>query len=599
MGVSTTADIDTMDLPFETPKRVACIGGGQLGRMMALEAPRLGIRMSFLDPLGTDCPAAQVAPHSCIVKGSLKDEASIRELAKGADVLTVEIEHIGVEALEALEKEGVNVQPSSRVLGIIRDKFLQKEHFQKNSIPLPPFRVTSSKDEIKNAANELGLPLMLKSRKGGYDGRGNAVLKTTSDADVAEALSSLGCTSGDSLDLYAEGWIDFDCEVAVMVVRSSNGKDSASYPAVNAIQQNSICRVVLAPARSVKAEIQTECERIAKQAIDSLGVGASGMFGVELFVTKSGKVLLNEVAPRPHNTGHYTQDACAVSQFENHIRGVCGLPLGSTRMIVEAAAMVNVLGAASGTFEDTSKSSNIAMSLPTAVVHWYGKAGCRPGRKMGHINMTANSHGELDASLSEILAAEAIPVSLLPGGHLQSSPVVGVIMGSQSDLPTMNAAVDMLKKFGIPYEVDIVSAHRTPDKLMSYSRSAAGRGIRVIIAGAGGAAHLPGMVAAMTPLPVVGVPVKTSTLSGVDSLYSIVQMPRGVPVATVAIGNAMNAGLLAVRILSTSRADLRQKMADYQDEMTDMVNDMSSKLTELGSDDFLAQMDNKNKSVNV
>lgn len=172
-------------------------------------------------------------------------------------------------------------------------------------------------------------------------------------------------------------------------------------------------------------------------------------------------------------------------------------------------------------------------------------------------------------------------------------------MGSHSDLPTMNAAVDILKKFGVSYEVDIVSAHRTPDKLMQYSRAAAGRGIRVIIAGAGGAAHLPGMVAAMTPLPVVGVPVKTSTLSGVDSLYSIVQMPRGIPVATVAIGNAMNAGLLAVRILSTSRADLREKMEKYQDEMTEMVNEASAKLIDIGSDAFLNQMDNKNQSVNV
>ena len=268
-------------------------------------------------------------------------------------------------------------------------------------------------------------------------------------------------------------------------------------------------------------------------------------------------------------------------------------------MIVEAAAMVNVLGAPSGTSEDTLKSSNAAMLMPTAVVHWYGKAGCRAGRKMGHINLTGSSQVEIDASLSELMVLEGIPVSLLPGGKLASSPLVGVIMGSQSDLPTMNAAVDMLKKFGVPYEVDIVSAHRTPDKLMDYSRSAASRGIRVIIAGAGGAAHLPGMVAAMTPLPVVGVPVKTSTLSGVDSLYSIVQMPRGVPVATVAIGNAMNAGLLAVRILSTSRADLRQKMADYQVEMRDMVNGMSDKLLDLGSDDFLSRMDNKNKSVNV
>ena len=172
-------------------------------------------------------------------------------------------------------------------------------------------------------------------------------------------------------------------------------------------------------------------------------------------------------------------------------------------------------------------------------------------------------------------------------------------MGSQSDLPTMNAAIDMLKKFGIPYEVDIVSAHRTPDKLMEYSRSAVERRLRVIIAGAGGAAHLPGMVASMTPLPVVGVPVKTSTLSGVDSLYSIVQMPRGIPVATVAIGNSTNAGLLAARILCTSRPELRQKMNDYQLELKNMVDDMSTKLTDLGSDSFLDQMENKSNAVNI
>jgi phosphoribosylaminoimidazole carboxylase len=414
-------------------------------------------------------------------------------------------------------------------------------------------------------------------------------------------LEKLGCGEviSDEFDLYGEGWIDFDCEVAVMVVRSSNGKDTAAYPAVNAIQQDSICRVVLAPARNISEIVEAECERVAKAAVDSFGAGASGMFGVELFVTKQGKVLLNEIAPRPHNTGHYTQDACAVSQFENHLRGVCGLPLGSTDMIVESAAMVNVLGAPSGTMEDTMKSSNAAMKIPRAVVHWYGKENCRAGRKMGHINVTAGSHGEMEESLSELLAVEGIPVSLLPGGCLNSTPLVGVIMGSQSDLPTMHAAVDMLKKFGVPYEVDIVSAHRTPDKLVEYSRSAAGRGLRVLIAGAGGAAHLPGMVASMTPLPVIGVPVKTSTLSGVDSLYSIVQMPRGIPVATVAIGNSTNAGLLAVRILSTSRPELREQMKGYQNEMTEMVNDMSTKLLDLGSDEFMAQLDHKSKSVNV
>lgn len=611
-GTTTSANGGKLHGPYRQmtarPIRVGCVGGGQLGRMMALEAPRVGIRMKFLDPAGIKCPAAQVVPHTSVVQGSLNHSSKLKELAQGVDVLTVEIEHVGVETLEELEKDGVNVQPSSRVLRIIRDKLVQKEHFQAARVPLPPFRKTSSINAIKDAAAELGLPLMLKCRRGGYDGRGNAVLKSTSDADILDALEKLGvvvvggaasASNDSSLDLYAEGWIKFECEVAVMVVRSSNNHDTASYPAVSAIQEDSICRVVLAPARDVSPEIRATCEQVARHAIDSLGTGASGMFGVELFVTKDGTVLLNEVAPRPHNTGHYTQDACTVSQFENHLRGVCGLPLGSTKMTVEAAAMINVLGAPSGTEEDTLRSSNAALAMPCANVHWYGKAECRAGRKMGHINLTGQSIAELDESLLTLLAIEGIATSTMPGGRLESSPLVGIIMGSQSDLPTMNAAVDILKKFGVPYEVDIVSAHRTPDKLVSYSRSAAGRGVRVIIAGAGGAAHLPGMVASMTPLPVIGVPVRTSTLSGVDSLYSIVQMPQGIPVATVAIGNAANAGLLAVRILSTSRGDLRQKMMTYQVELTDMVEETSSRLTEMGSDEFLARMDSKNKSVNV
>ncbi|KAL7567640.1 hypothetical protein ACA910_000233 [Epithemia clementina (nom. ined.)] len=609
------------------PIRVACVGGGQLGRMMALEAPRLNIQMSFLDSGGCDSPAGQVVPSNRVVMGGLNDASKIQELAalvtgggEGAHVVTVEIEHINVNGLAQLEKQGVNVQPSSRVLGIIQDKFAQKQHLASRGVPLPNFRETPSLASIQEAAKELGLPLMLKVRRGGYDGRGNAVLKSDAVQDIETALQDLGVkdTSATNLDIYAEGWIDFDCEIAVMVVRSSRGgKETASYPAVNAIQHNSICRVVLAPARNVPAAVRAEAEQLAIRAVDSLGDGASGVFGVEMFVSKPKNtrekehqtVLLNEIAPRPHNTGHYTQDACAVSQFENHLRAICGLPLGSTAMVVEAAAMVNVLGAASGTMEDTTLSCNAAMSMPRAVVHWYGKAGCRAGRKMGHINLTGHSHSELNANLAELLALEGIPVSLLPMGRaptltsspssLAGSPLVGVVMGSQSDLPTMNAAIELLKKFDISYEVDIVSAHRTPDKMMEYSRSAASRGLRVIIAGAGGAAHLPGMIASMTPLPVIGVPVKTSTLSGMDSLYSIVQMPRGVPVATVAIGNAMNAGLLAVRILSASRSELRQQMVKYQNDMKVAVDDSSSRLMELGSDAFLQQMEHKSTSVNI
>merc|ERR1719162_2021333 len=197
------------------------------------------------------------------------------------------------------------------------------------------------------------------------------------------------------------------------------------------------------------------------------------------------------------------------------------------------------------------------------------------------------------------MVLENIPQTAIPGEGLRNSPLVGVIMGSQSDLPTMQAAVEILKKFQIPYEVDIVSAHRTPDKLVSYSRAAVSRGLQVIIAGAGGAAHLPGMVAALTTLPVIGVPIKTSTLNGQDSLLSIVQMPRGVPVATVAIGNAMNAGLLAVRILCGSRPSLRAKMEGYQVEMKEKVDAMSESLSEKGSEAFLEGMENKSQSVNV
>lgn len=218
-----------------------------------------------------------------------------------------------------------------------------QEYFSKHSIPLPPYINLPSTISILTASEKFGLPLMLKSRKGAYDGRGNTVLKEISPKAIANALNDLGLKESDLANdaLYAEGWIDFHSEVGVMVVRSTTGETRA-YPATTAIQIDSICRLVFAPARNVPASVRHKCEKIAMQAVDSLGDGATGVFGVELFLvnTPGGgvDVLLNEVAPRPHNTGHYTQDACAVSQFENHLRAVCGLPLGDTNLIVGAAA---------------------------------------------------------------------------------------------------------------------------------------------------------------------------------------------------------------------------------------------------------------------
>lgn len=247
---------------------------------------------------------------------------------------------------------------------------------------------------------------------------------------------------------------------------------------------------------------------------------------------------MNEIAPRPHNSGHYTIEACETSQYENHLRAILSLPLGSTALKVPSTVMLNLIGFSSSMSEITSI-VNLALTIPGASVHLYGKSECRKGRKMGHITIVANSDAQLRERLRPLLLALPssplsetnlyAPIPPTPGsGISHKNPLVGIIMGSDSDLPTMLPAARILDNFRIPYELTIVSAHRTPDRLVEYARSASSRGLRTIIAGAGGAAHLPGMVAAMTALPVVGVPVKGSSLDGVDSLYSIVQMPVSV-----------------------------------------------------------------------
>lgn len=321
---------------------------------------------------------------------------------------------------------------------------------------------------------------------------------------------------------------------------------------------------------------------------------------------------MNEIAPRPHNSGHYTIEACETSQYENHLRAILSLPIGSTALKVPSAAMLNLLGA-SNDISELTDFAKFALGVPGAHVHLYGKAESRKGRKMGHITVTADSDAEISARLRQLLlrlpggstTADIdlhAPAAPKPGsGHPHKQPLVGVIMGSDSDLPVMLPAARILDRFSIPYELTIVSAHRTPDRLVEYARSAASRGLRVIVAGAGGAAHLPGMVAAMTALPVIGVPVKGSSLDGVDSLHSIVQMPvgvlvlnfvpvvnrcshrqRGIPVATVAINNGTNAGLLAVRILGAGNPSLVREMENYLKGLEEEVLGKVEKLEEVG-----------------
>ncbi|EOD20945.1 hypothetical protein EMIHUDRAFT_421581 [Emiliania huxleyi CCMP1516] len=554
-----------------TSVRVGVVGGGQLGQMMALAAHRLGVKLTCLDPGGLASPTGKVC--GAAVTGGLADGAAIRKLAAEVDVLTVEIEHIDTASLAAIEAEGkVAVHPSPRTLATIQDKLLQKRHLSTvDGVSLGDFCDVPDAAALLAAGETWGYPLMLKARTLAYDGRGNAVVRSAAEAE--SAFSSL--SRGGAVPLYAERWAEFVSELAVMVARARDGT-VVTYPLTVTEQRDSMCHTVVAPA-PVAASVSEQALAVARKAISSLW--GAGIFGVELFHMKDGSVLLNEIAPRPHNSGHYTMDACVTEQHEMHLRCVAGLPLGDTSMKVVAAAMYNVIGSADGKLSTTLAAVDAALAMPCAALHWYGKAPPKPRRKMAHVNLVGGSRHEVAIALRKL---EAI------ADAANGAPVVSIIMGSDSDLPCMKAAAEVLEQFGVAYEITIVSAHRTPSRMYEFAREADARGVRVIIAGAGGAAHLPGMVAALTPLPVIGVPVKSSALSGNDSLLSIVQMPRGVPVATVAIHNAANAGLLAVRTLGAADPTLRRKMAAYMESQEAEVLCKADKLEKGG---FRAYLD--------
>eukprot|EP00250_Pteridium_aquilinum_P029702 c39978_g1_i1 orf=142-2100(+) len=551
---------------------IGVLGGGQLGRMLCQAASCMGLKIAVLDP-EKDCPASSLAYKQVV--GSFRDTNAVREFAKGCGVLTVEIEHVDVEALEELEMEGVDINPKPFTIRIIQDKYLQKVHFDEHGVALSNFRKIEDFKDAEEAGSFFGYPLMIKSRLLAYDGRGNAVAH--SKEDLQKAVSSLG---GFERGLYAEKWASFVKELSVMVVRGRDGS-LRCFPTVETTHKDNICYTVEAPAQ-ISRKIAAAATDLAEKAVGSLQ--GAGVFGVELFLLADGQVLLNEVAPRPHNSGHYTIEACYTSQYEQHLRAVLGLPLGDPSMKVPAAIMYNLLGEDEGEagFRIAQRKMQRAVAIPGASVHWYGKPEIRKKRKMGHITVVGPSNSVVRNRMQEIVGSEA-PVGWSceePG--VEKGPPVGIIMGSDSDLPVMKAAAELLDSFGVAYELSVVSAHRTPERMVEYARKAHLCGMQVIIAGAGGAAHLPGMVAAMTPLPVIGVPVRGSSLDGIDSLLSIVQMPKGVPVATVAINNAMNAGLLAVRMLSASDENLRNKVLDHQDSMKETVLDKARKLEEVG-----------------
>ncbi|KAK9467236.1 hypothetical protein V1512DRAFT_275864 [Lipomyces arxii] len=557
-------------------RTIGILGGGQLGRMLVEAANRLNISTLILD--APNAPAKQIRASDEHVNGSFSNAEAIEELAHKVDILTVEIEHVNADYLIELAKTmpELEIHPAPETIKLIQDKYLQKEHLVRHGIAAAEsMSIESDEKSLKGAGVKYGYPYMLKARTQAYDGRGNFVV--SSAEDIPKALEFLNART-----LYVEKWAPFTKELAVMVVRQKDGS-VLSYPTVETVQTNNICDVVYAPAR-VPESVQTRARYLAEKAVATFA--GAGIFGVEMFLLESGEILLNEIAPRPHNSGHYATDACATSQFEAHIRAIVGLPFAKNEISLRTpstyAIMQNILG---GDVSDSEMELCInSLTTPGATIHLYGKT-TRPGRKMGHINIVAGSMAECETRLAQIRGFDGKSSD----ESSSEKPLVAIIMGSDSDLPIMATGARILKQFGVPFEITIVSAHRTPFRMSKFAVEAASRGIKTIIAGAGGAAHLPGMVAAMTTLPVIGVPVKASTLDGVDSLYSIVQMPRGIPTATVAINNATNAALLAIRNLAAFIPEYQLKLEQYYVSIEDEVIEKAKKLESIGYEEYLAK----------
>jgi 5-(carboxyamino)imidazole ribonucleotide synthase len=353
-------------------KRIGIIGGGQLGKMMILEAKRLGLYVVTLDP-SPDCPSRSISDE--LIVAGLNDEAAYRELAGKVDVITYEWELIGIDPLKKLDSEGHIIYPSVRSLEVIQDKFTQKQALLDAGIPVPNFKRVRSVDDVGVG--------MLKTTKGGYDGKGTALIRT--EADIETAYNSLG---GGTKELMLEDFVDFAMEISVIACRAADGA-KVIYPIAENNHRSSILDTTTVPA-SISADVARKALETAEKVMDVFeGVGT---FCVEMFVTKDGEVSVNEVAPRPHNSGHYTIEGCRVNQFENHIRAIIGLPLGDTSLRHTAVIMRNLLGKSDGPAEVVGAEE--AYAEPGVNLHVYGKSFSKTGRKMGHYTVTASSLGE-------------------------------------------------------------------------------------------------------------------------------------------------------------------------------------------------------------
>jgi 5-(carboxyamino)imidazole ribonucleotide synthase len=357
--------------------KIGIVGAGQLGRMLAVAGFPLGLQFEFLDS-SADTPAGRIAPT---VVGAFDDATSLHNLAARTDLLTYEFENVPVEALHAVAKLKPCLPPLD-ALRVSQDRLYEKELFRALGIATPPFRAIDSERDLETAIAELGLPAVLKTRRLGYDGRGQRYLRVAADVEPGwQALKGA--------PLILEGFVEFDSEVSIIGARSTRGEVRA-YPLTLNTHREGILRVSVAPHRREK--LQRAAERCLRKLFDHFDY--AGVLTIEFFVQR-GRLIANEMAPRVHNSGHWTIEGAVVSQFENHLRAILGWPLGETEAIGHAA-MVNFIGE----MPDRER----VLALPGAHLHDYGKE-ARPGRKLGHCTLVAGSPTERDRRLRRLLGA--------------------------------------------------------------------------------------------------------------------------------------------------------------------------------------------------
>jgi len=364
---------------------VTMIGGGQLARMTHQAAVELGQTLRVLAG-SIDEPAAQVSPD--VVLGSHTDLAALRKAALGSNALTFDHEHVPTEHLDVLVSEGVNVQPPPQALVFAQDKLAMRRKLSEMGAPVPAFAEVTWAEDVVRFGAEHGWPVVLKAVRGGYDGRGVWI---TDDSDEAEAIVTEQLDKG--VTLMVEQAIDFTRELSAMVARSPFGQ-GASWPVVETVQRSGQCAVVLAPAPQLSDELAAQAEQLALRVASELGV--VGAMAVELFETTDGTLVVNELAMRPHNSGHWTQDGARTSQFEQHLRAVLDYPLGDPSPVAPVTVMANILGAPEApTMSMDERLHHLFARMPDVKVHLYGK-GERKDRKIGHVNVVGGADGSPD-----------------------------------------------------------------------------------------------------------------------------------------------------------------------------------------------------------